>query len=297
MENTIKKKKKFFKNDEKIAYLLLLFPIIWWAIFFLYAFVRAIYFSFTDLTVDISQISSFGFFNYGRLFQDNVFGLAIRNTLIWTIVMTLFNNVFGLLIAYLITKMKKGQKLFLTLLFWPTLVSAVISSDITKLVFSPSDSGIINSIIIFFGGEPLAWYNDPNLSLITLMILPMLLGFSTQMMIYYVAIKGINKDYIEAAKIDGASNFQIFKTIYFPLILKAFNYNVLLSIISGIRIIGPMQLVSNGGPLNSSMSIMLYMYNNMTTEMGYACSIGVVTTIIILILTYIQMKFTNKEVR
>ena len=58
-----------------------------------------------------------------------------------------------------------------------------------------------------------------------------------------------------------------------------------------------MQLVSNGGPLNSSMSIMLYMYNNMTTEMGYACSIGVVTTIIILILTYIQMKFTNKEVR
>ena len=129
------------------------------------------------------------------------------------------------------------------------------------------------------------------------MILPMLLGFSTQMMIYYVAIKGINKDYIEAAKIDGASNFQIFKTIYFPLILKAFNYNVLLSIISGIRIIGPMQLVSNGGPLNSSMSIMLYMYNNMTTEMGYACSIGVVTTIIILILTYIQMKFTNKEVR
>ena len=211
--------------------------------------------------------------------------------------MTLFNNGFGLLIAYLITKMKKGQKLFLTLLFWPTLVSAVISSDITKLVFSPSDSGIINSIIIFFGGEPLAWYNDPNLSLITLMILPMLLGFSTQMMIYYVAIKGINKDYIEAAKIDGASNFQIFKTIYFPLILKAFNYNVLLSIISGIRIIGPMQLVSNGGPLNSSMSIMLYMYNNMTTEMGYACSIGVVTTIIILILTYIQMKFTNKEVR
>ena len=107
MENTIKKKKKFFKNDEKIAYLLLLFPIIWWTIFFLYAFVRAIYFSFTDLTVDISQISSFGFFNYGRLFQDNVFGLAIRNTLIWTIVMTLFNNGFGLLIAYLITKIKK----------------------------------------------------------------------------------------------------------------------------------------------------------------------------------------------
>jgi len=57
-----------------------------------------------------------------------------------------------------------------------------------------------------------------------------------------------------------------------------------------------MQLVSNGGPNYSSTSVILYMYNNMTTEMGYACTIGVITTIVILILTFIQTKFTDKEV-
>lgn len=205
-----KKKRNFFKKDEKIAYALLAFPIFWWCIFFLYAFVKAIFFSFTDLGIDISMIHKISLDNYARLFTDEVFGIALRNTLIWTLATTFFNNLFGLLIAYLITKMKRGQKLFLTLLFWPTLVSAVISSDITKVIFSPSDTGIMNTIIQFFGGKPLAWYNDPKLSLITLMIIPTLLGFSTQMMIYYVAIKGINKDYLEAAKVDGASNFQIF---------------------------------------------------------------------------------------
>ena len=291
-----KKKRNFFKKDEKIAYALLAFPIFWWCIFFLYAFVKAIFFSFTDLGIDISMIHKISLDNYARLFTDEVFGIALRNTLIWTLATTFFNNLFGLLIAYLITKMKRGQKLFLTLLFWPTLVSAVISSDITKVIFSPSDTGIMNTIIQFFGGKPLAWYNDPKLSLITLMIIPTLLGFSTQMMIYYVAIKGINKDYLEAAKVDGASNFKIFKSIYLPLITKALNYNIVLSIIGGIRVIGPMQLVSNGGPNYSSTSVILYMYNNMTTEMGYACTIGVITTIVILILTFIQTKFTDKEV-
>lgn len=289
------KRRKLFTREEKTAYALLAFPLIWWGIFFLYAFIRAIYFSFTDITVDISAISNFNFDNYIRLFHDVVFLKAIRNTLIWTLVMTFFNNFFGLMIAYFITKIKRGQKLFLTLLFWPTLVSSVINADITKLVFSPSDTGLMNTILKFFNLQPLYWYNDEKLSLITLMIIPMLLGFSTQMMIYYVAIKGVDKSLVEAAKMDGATNGQILRNIYIPSIVNSIGYNLILSIIGGIKVIAPMQLVSNGGPLDSSMSIMLYLYQNTTTELAYACSIGVVTLLIILGLTFIQMKLTPKE--
>lgn len=292
-----KKKRKFFKYDEKTAYALLSIPLIWWCIFFVFAFVRAIYFSFTDLTVDVTNINTFNLDNYIRLFKDQTFLKALLNTLIWTVAMTVFNNLFGLLIAFLVTKIKreKIQKLFLTLLFWPTLASAIISADITKLVFSPSDSGIMNTIIRFFGGESLYWYNDERLSLITLMIIPLLLGFSTQMMIYYVAIKGVDKSLVEAAKVEGASSKDIFLHVYVPSIMPSISYNLILSIIAGVKVIAPMQLVSNGGPLDSSMSIMLYMYQNTTTEMGYACTIGVVTLIIIMVLTFIQIKLTPKE--
>lgn len=293
--SVIAKHLSLHKKEALVSWGMLVLPLLWWGVFFLIAFIKAIYFSFTNLTVDITQISKFNLDNYIRLFSDPVFKKALLNTLIWTVVMTLFNNVFGLFIAWLITKIKKGQKLFLTLLFWPTLASSVASSAITKSIFSPSDTGIMNTIIKFFGGVPQSWYNDEKLSLFTLMVIPAILGFSTQMMIYYVAIKGVNRNLIEAAKVDGASDFNVLMNIYIPSITPSILYNLILSIIGGIKIIAPMQLVSNGGPLDSSMSIMLYLYQNTTTDMGYACAIGVITLIIILVLTFIQIKITPKE--
>lgn len=290
------KKRKIFTKEAITAYILLAFPLVWWGIFFVLAFVRGVYFSFTDLTISINKISGFTLDQYTRLFQDEYFYQALGNTLIWTAVMTVANNGLGLLVAFFVSRIKRGQKVFLALLFWPSLVGAVISSNITMLVFNPSDTGLMNQIIAFFGGEPLAWYNDPDLSLLTLMILPALLGFSSQMLIYYVAIVGIPKTYVEAAIVDGASAWQIFGHIYIPSINQAFLYNCLLSIINGLKIIGPMQLITNGGPVNSSNTVMLYLYNSMIGgEMGYACAIGVVMLDIILILSAVQI-FANKKI-
>lgn len=285
------------KRDIK-AYGMLSFPMVWWGIFFLYAFIRAIYFSFTDLRFSVDKISTFNFDNYIRLFHDETFGKAIGNTAIWTVVMTIFNNVLGLLFAWLIFRMKKGRKLFLALLFWPTLVSAVVGAQVTKLLFNPSDSGVINSIIIACGGNPIGWYNDPKIALVTLMIVPSLLGFSTQMMIYYVALMSVPKSYAEAARLETNSQWTILGKVYLPLIRNAITYNMILSLIGNLKVIGPMQLVSEsgkGGPLDSTMTIMLYLYNKgiVGYEMGYACAIGVITLLIILILSGIQLKLTG----
>ena len=285
------------KRDMK-AYGMLSFPMVWWGIFFLYAFIRAIYFSFTDLRFSVDKISTFNLDNYIRLFHDETFGKAIGNTAIWTVVMTIFNNVLGLLFAWLIFRMKKGRKLFLALLFWPTLVSAVVGAQVTKLLFNPSDSGVINSIIIACGGNPIGWYNDPKIALVTLMIVPSLLGFSTQLMIYYVALMGVPKSYAEAARLETNSQWTILGKVYLPLIRNAITYNMILSLIGNLKVIGPMQLVSEsgkGGPLDSTMTIMLYLYNKgiVGYEMGYACAIGVITLLIILILSGIQLKLTG----
>lgn len=300
--NSLLKKKRFFNREDKTSYLMILFPMLWWTIFFVYAFVRALYFSFTDLTLDVNNITVFFTFdNYVRLFNDSTFWAAFKNTMIWTVSMTIANNVLGLFFAYLITKMKKGQKLFLTLLFWPTLVSCVASTEITKQIFNPSESGLINQIIMAFGGDKLAWYNDKSLALITLMIMPLLLGFSSQMIIYYVALKGVDQNQIEAAKIDGAKGFSIFKNIYVPSITKAINYNVILSIISGVRIMAPMQLIADnpliaGGPDNATITVVLYLYQNiLNNEMAYACAIGAITTIIIVSFSILQRKASGNN--
>ncbi len=291
--------KKLLGRENRTAWTLLSFPVLWWGIFFLYAFFRAIYFSFTDMRFSVDQISVFNFDNYIRLFGDEVFYKALGNTAVWTVVMTLFNNALGMLFAFLIFKMKRGKKIFLSLLFWPTLVSAVVGSEITKMIFNPSDTGFMNSIITYFGGEPLGWYNDPDIALVTLMIIPSLLGFSTQMMIYYVALMGVPDSYVEAARLETNSSWVIFWKIYFPLIKNAITYNLLLSLIGNLKVMGPMQLVSDngqGGPLNSTVTIMLYLYNKGIAgyEMGYACAIGVITLLIVLIISGIQLKLTGE---
>ncbi len=293
--------KKRLRKQDRTAWTMLSFPVLWWGIFFLYAFGRAIYFSFTDMRFAVDQISVFNLDNYIRLFQDETFFKSLGNTAIWTVVMTLFNNGLGLFFAFLIFKMKRGQKIFLSLLFWPTLVSAVAGAEVTKLLFNPSDTGVINSIIIALGGNPLGWYNDPKIALFTLMIVPSLLGFSTQMMIYYVALMGVPHTYVEAARLETDSTWDVFWHVYFPLIRNALTYNLLLSLIGNLKVIGPMQLVSDngqGGPLDSTMTVMLYLYNKGITgyEMGYACAIGVVTLLIILILSGVQLKLSNKGV-
>lgn len=293
--------KRLAWKQDRTAWTMLSFPVLWWGIFFLYAFIRAIYFSFTDMRFSVDQISVFNFDNYIRLFRDETFFKALGNTAIWTVVMTLFNNGLGLLFAFLIFKMKRGQKLFLSLLFWPTLVSAVAGAEVTKLLFNPSDTGVVNSILVALGADPIGWYNDPNIALFTLMIVPSLLGFSTQMMIYYVALKGVPGTYVEAATLETDSAWKIFWGVYFPLIRNALTYNLLLSLIGNLKVIGPMQLVSDngqGGPLDSTMTVMLYLYNKGITgyEMGYACAIGVVALLIILILSGVQLKLSNKGV-
>lgn len=296
-----KSKKKNKYKAEKKAYALLAIPILIWCVFFLYAFFRTAYFSFTDLRVRISSISEVSFDQYKRLFSDEIFLIAIKNTFIWASVMTVANNLFGVLLAFLIFKLSKGRKVFLALLFWPSLISAVGSASMTKSLFDPQSTGFINSIIIQFGGSPLGWYNDPNLALFTLMIVPFLLGFSGQMIIYYVGLCGIPELYVEAAYLETNNDFLIFLKIYVPLLKNAFIYNLLLSLIGGLKIMSPMQLVSNqglGGPLNSTMTIMLYIYRNAFAggnNMGYASAIGIISSIFILAMSGLLMKVMGKK--
>ena len=97
-------------------------------------------------------------------------------------------------------------------------MSAVIGSEITKLVFNPSDTGIMNSIITACGGSPLGWYNDPDIALLTLHDPAHAVGLFHAMMIYYVALMGVPKTYIEAARLETSSGFRIFLKVYVPLI-------------------------------------------------------------------------------
>lgn len=293
-----------YKNGIK-ATGLLAFPMSWWTIWFVIAFVCALVFSFTN--VRLSHLANgrpfeFTLSNYERIFDftstkfDDKWWDSMLVTLIWTGVMTIGNNVMALLCAFLINSLKRGKKFFLALLFWPSLVSGVVGSDVTKLVFGSSSSSLANQIVMAFGGEPIEWLTTEQFALISLMIMPFFLGFATKMLIYYSSIISISDTYKEAAIMETKSQGKIFFKVTLPLMKNAIILNVILSIIDGFKVLGPMQLITQGG--YGTESGMLYIYNMAFEDgnIGRACAYAVILFAIILIFTGVQKLVSGREV-
>ncbi len=292
------------KNEIKAA-TLLGFPMAWWTLFFVVAFFSALFFSFTNVSLKrlaTGQEISFTLDNYRRIFDfgfakfDNEFWDSLGVTVLWTIVMTLGNNLMGLLCAFLINSLKRGKRVFLALLFWPSLVSGVVGSDVTKMVFGSDNNSLANRIVMMFGGQPIQWLTDEQIALFSLMVMPFFLGFCTKMLIYYSSIISIPESYKEAAYLDTSSRTKIFFHITLPLMKNAVILNLLLSIIDGFKILGPMQLITQGG--YGTESLMLYIYNTAFEDgqFGRSCAFAMVLFVIIILFTLIQRKISGKEV-
>lgn len=304
VSGTITRKKHKLQNELK-AYSLLGFPLAWWTLFFVVAFFTALFFSFTNVSLNKLATGAeikFTLDNYKRIFGfswkkfDKEFWSSLGVTIRWTLVMTLGNNLMGLLCAFLIHSLKRGKRFFLALLFWPSLVSGVVGSDLTKLVFDSGSNSLANKLIMAFGHEPIQWLTDEKYALISLMIMPFFFGFCTKMLIYYSSIIAIPNTYKEAATLDTDSHVKVFFHVTLPLMKNALILNLLLSIIDGFKILGPMQLITNGGyGTNSSM---LYIYNTAFEDglFGRSCAYATILFLIILAFTLVQRKISGEEV-
>lgn len=290
---------------ELVAYTLIGLPLLWWTVFFVIAFVWAFAASFTNMRGGFGwdSVTKITFDNYINIFkigasQSKSFWNAMKVTVIWTAVMMVGNNVMALLCSFFIKNLKKGGKVFLALLFWPSLVSAVVGADITKTLFAPDTSGIVNQIIVACGGNVVMWFEQESTALFALMLVPFFFGFCQKLLIYYASIVSIPDTYVEAATLETSSKFGIFFRITLLLMRNAIILNTLLSIIDGFKVLGPMQLVTEGGPSNSTQSVMLLIYNSIfkaPSRVGQGCAYAFVLFLFILIVSIIQRKIAGKE--
>ncbi len=284
-------------NRELTAYKLLGIPLTLWFIFFVFALFRAFFISLTDWNL-LSQASFIGLDNYKEILSNRETINIFKNTIIWTLFIAIGHNVLGLFTAYMLNDIPKGESVFRTLLYWPVLVSLVVGAEMIKYIFNPSPFGLMNSILIKIGMEPMAWYQSPRMALISLIIFPMLTGFGIKMIIYQAGFKGIPKSIYEAAKLDGASEWQQFTRITLPLIKPVIILNFVMSTIEGFRVLAPMQLVTNGGPISSTETVVLSIYKHgfVKNNMGYASALAFILFGIILLIAAIQLKLQGEDI-
>lgn len=280
------------------AYSFLLLPIVFYlAVRILPAF-QALSMSFTP-----EESSEFTFEHYTKLMQDSVFWKSVLNTLLYMIIVVPLQLAFGLLIAVGIQAVTRMRWFYRIVFFLPYMTSIVAISWVWRLMYDPN-SGFLNEVLGWFGISSVGWLTDPKWALISIsiVIIWQMMGFC--MLLFTAGLQVVPRQLYEAAEIDGASKWKKFWKITFPLLNPTI---VFLSVMGVIQTLQTFTQIANltggstggglGGPLNSTMSVVVYMYNQGFRDynLHFASASTVFLFILIMIVTLIQFRVLNRS--
>ncbi|ENH97774.1 carbohydrate ABC transporter permease AmyD [Gracilibacillus halophilus YIM-C55.5] len=280
---------------------------LWWmylpaflfvAFFIVYPFLDGIRISFTNWN-GFSQNSDFvGFQQYTRMLTDPDTWTVVRNTLLYGIGSTIFQNVLGLGYALLLNQSIKFKAITRTIVYLPVIISPLIMGYIWYFFFA-YQNGALNDVLMGLGLDKINALGNPDLNIWIIVFVNTFQFVGIAMIIYLAGLQSISKDFYEAADIDGATSFQQFKNITLPLIMPSVTINMVVNIIGGLKLFDVIISLTGGGPGNSSQSMSTFMYDLYFArqDAGYAATQGVLMMIIILILSFSALiYFRRKEV-
>lgn len=257
----------------------------------------SVYYGFTDFS-GLGEARIIGFENYFELFQDPIFFTALRNSLLLAAGFIFIQHPLAMLTAVILDKLgKRAEGFFRTVYFLPNVISVAIIAYLWKFIYNPN-FGLFNNIIKAFGGAGnINWLGSGNAIGSVLLVL-IWHGFGWGMLIYYTGIKNIDQTLYEAARIDGADGRQVFFHITLPQMKPVIEVNVTLALISALKQMETVYLLTNGGPANETQFMANYLYKQAFSAFryGYGNAISVVFVIICIVATQaLNRVFREKE--
>ncbi len=178
--------------------------------------------------------------------------LAIKNTIIYAVIVVIFKNLLGILLAVILNRALKTKNILRAIFFIPSIVSTIVIGLVFLPILHPD--GLINAFLSSVGLGSLTqyWLSDAKIVIFTIAAVSIWQWAGYHMVIYLAGLQAISSDYYEAAKIDGANDFKQFIHITIPLLAASININVILSLIGGLRVFSEVYALTNGGPGNAS---------------------------------------------
>lgn len=288
------------KKDERIAAYIFTSPAIVLLIAFLVVpMIYTVYYSvFKYQVMRPDDISFIGLDNYTKLFKDAEFWKALRNTFYFTIIVVPVQCVLALALALLVSKRFKGVAVFRTMYFSPQLTSMVVISVLwTVLYNSNPNTGLINSILVGFGLQPINFLTNAKTAMNAIIFMSAWQGAGYQMMIFLAGLQGIPKEQYEAASVDGANTWQQFWNITIPNLKGTIKYVIMITMIQAMKLFTQPYVMTQGGPKNSTKTMVYYIYTQgfQKGNFGYACSVAAVFFVIVVAMSLILQKITNAD--
>ncbi len=287
-----------YKLSDNIAGYVLLGP--WLIGFILMWFLPAlvsIYYSLTDFNM-LNTPTFIGLQNYIRIFTtDDTFRQALKVTFAYVLILVPCRMAFALFVAELLNKKHKGLSAYRALYYVPSIIGGSIAvSVVWKQIFG--SKGVVMSLLGLFGIEQkMSVLGNPKTALLAIILMGVW-QFGSAMLIFLSALKQIPESLYESAAMDGAKPMRTFWSITMPMLTPTIFFNLILQIINGFRVFTETKVITNGGPMNSTMSYVLYMYQRAFNyfDMGYSCALAWVLVAIIGVATILLFKSQKKWV-
>lgn len=288
-------KRRRFDTRQAWAFGFCLPNILLFLIFFVVPAAVGIWYSLTNYN-GFKKMDFVGLSNYINLFQDPDFYTALWQTALYTIVSVPIGYVVALCFGMLLSsELIRGITILRILVYWPILLSTIMVGLTWRWIFGET-FGLINFLLESAGLPAIHWATNSTAAFITTVIAGVWSGCGTNMLIFIGALKQISNELIEAATLDGANKFQIFRNITLPSLKPVSFMVVILSVINSFKVFAMVQTLTNGGPGTSTTYIIQYIYTTGFTKnkVGYASAVSMVLFVILLILSFVQTKISDK---
>ena len=286
--------KKLFYSQKLAPYVFILPFALTVVIFWMFPIGNGILLSFQDVLKD----EWIGLGNYQRLLSDKIFLKAVYNSAKYMVGTLVLLIPFPMLFATLLnSKLMKKPGLFKSVYFIPALTSVVVAGTIFRLMFGEMNTSLANQIIAAFGMSPIKWLKGEWTSYFALLLLACWRWTGVNILYFLAGLQSISTDIYEAASIDGASKWQQFVKISFPLVKPTTVYVLTISIYAGLSMFTESYMLwkGNNSPQNIGLTIVGYLYRQGIEKraMGYACAVGLILLIIVMAVNLVQLKATG----
>ncbi len=301
MKERIRKYFNVYTNNPW-GYVFVLYPLVVLSVFMIFPILYSLFLSFTNADIhtlrNFTQVEMIGFGNYVKMFtNDPIFWKSLINTFYFIVVGGPLVIAASLGSALLLNKaVIRAKGLFRTIYFLPVITTIVAVAVIWRLLYEPR-FGLINWALSLMSIQGPDWLNNPLTAMPAIILMATWKNFGTNMIVLVAGLQAISRELYEAAEIDGADAFQQFRYITLPSLKPVLLIVVIMVTIGYLQYFAEPFIMTQGGPLNSTISLTMHIYNNAFKyfNLGYASAIAYILFGMIAILSFVQIRMFRSE--
>lgn len=284
------------RRKERIYFFMILPAFIGFVVLYIVPTAMSFLYSVTNWSVYNPNIRFIGLTNFQKIFTDAKTVAALQHSIKYAILITLCQNVLAIFLAVLLNRKSKAANFVKAVTFLPAVLSIMVVGYLFQYIMSSADGGLLNRMIESFGGRPVNWLGDAGIALYSVLITQVWQWTGWSMVIYIANLKSIDAALYEAADIDGANGMQKFFRVTLPLLYPSVSFNVLMSLIGGMKMFDAVFVMTKGGPGYATETIMTTLiregFNSGRT--AYACAFAVIFFVVVFVFSQVLTFFFNR---